>query len=166
MAAVRQFKKSLEILLCFFDPFVSTVLLYSFTFVKGHHLWPMDLVPGWLSITWIYEALRTPEVLQHIYLRFQMLEYLKGVCSNKINIGQSIGGKVPGASVVTPPLCVVFIGSCPCDSSVTTMQYYQTFHKFLTMSTEFDKNSSKWSYYSTDHKNYIKFFLNIFRRSY
>jgi hypothetical protein len=24
--------------------------------------------------------------------------------------------------------------------------------KFLTMSTEFDKNSSKWSYYSTDQK--------------
>ena len=24
------------------------------------------------------------------------------------------------------------------------------------MSTEFDKNSSKWSYYSTDQKNYIK----------
>ena len=28
--------------------------------------------------------------------------------------------------------------------------------KFLTMSTEFDKNSSKWSYYSTDHRDYIK----------
>ena len=28
------------------------------------------------------------------------------------------------------------------------------------------KNSSNWSYYSTDHKNYIKFFLNIFCRSY
>ena len=26
------------------------------------------------------------------------------------------------------------------------------------MSTKFDKNSSKWSYYSTDHKNYIKNF--------
>jgi hypothetical protein len=32
------------------------------------------------------------------------------------------------------------------------------------MSTEFDKNSSKWSYYCTDHKNYINFFLNIFRQ--
>ena len=28
--------------------------------------------------------------------------------------------------------------------------------KYLTMSTEFDKNFSKWSYYSTDHKNNIK----------
>ena len=34
--------------------------------------------------------------------------------------------------------------------------------KFLTMSTEFDKNSSKWSYYSTDHKNYIKNFFEHF----
>ena len=34
--------------------------------------------------------------------------------------------------------------------------------KFLTMSTEFDKNSSKWSYYSTDHKNYIKDFFEPF----
>ena len=34
--------------------------------------------------------------------------------------------------------------------------------KFLTMSTEFDKNSSKWSYYSTDHKNYIKIFFEHF----
>jgi hypothetical protein len=30
------------------------------------------------------------------------------------------------------------------------------------MSTEFDKNSSKWSYYSTDHKNYIKIFFEHF----
>ena len=34
--------------------------------------------------------------------------------------------------------------------------------KFLTMSMEFDKNSSKWSYYSTDHKNYIKIFFEHF----
>ena len=34
--------------------------------------------------------------------------------------------------------------------------------KFLTMFTEFDKNSSKWSYYSTDHKNYIKIFFEHF----
>ena len=34
--------------------------------------------------------------------------------------------------------------------------------KFLTTSTEFDKNSSKWSYYSTDHKNYIKIFFEHF----
>jgi len=26
-------------------------------------------------------------------------------------------------------------------------------YKFLTKSTEFDKNFSKWSHYSTDHKN-------------
>ena len=36
------------------------------------------------------------------------------------------------------------------------------FCKFLTMSWEFDKNSSKWRYYSTDHKNYIKFFFEHF----
>ena len=30
------------------------------------------------------------------------------------------------------------------------------------MSTEFDKNSSKWSYYSTDYKNYIKIFFEHF----
>ena len=34
--------------------------------------------------------------------------------------------------------------------------------KFLIMSTEFDKNSSKWSYYYTDHKNYIKIFFEHF----
>ena len=34
--------------------------------------------------------------------------------------------------------------------------------KFLTMSTDFDKNSSKWSYYSTDHKNYIENFIEHF----
>ena len=34
--------------------------------------------------------------------------------------------------------------------------------KFLTMLTEFDKNSSKWSYSSTDYKNYIKFFFEHF----
>ena len=34
--------------------------------------------------------------------------------------------------------------------------------KFLTMSTEFDKKSSKWSYYSTDHKNHIKIFFEHF----
>jgi hypothetical protein len=34
--------------------------------------------------------------------------------------------------------------------------------KSLTMSTEFDKNSSKWSYYSTDHKNYIEIFFEHF----
>ena len=26
---------------------------------------------------------------------FQMFKYLKGFCSNEINIGQSVGGKVP-----------------------------------------------------------------------
>ena len=30
------------------------------------------------------------------------------------------------------------------------------------MSTEIDKNSSKWSYDSTDHKNYIKKFFEHF----
>ena len=35
--------------------------------------------------------------------------------------------------------------------------------KFLTMSTEFDKNFSKWSWYSTDYKNHIE---NFFVRSY
>ena len=30
------------------------------------------------------------------------------------------------------------------------------------MSKEFDKNSSKLSYYSTDHKNYIKTFFEHF----
>ena len=34
--------------------------------------------------------------------------------------------------------------------------------KLLTMSMEFDKNSSKWSYYLTDHKNYIKNFFEHF----
>ena len=34
--------------------------------------------------------------------------------------------------------------------------------KFLTMSTEFDKNSSNWSYYSPDHKNCIKIFFEHF----
>ena len=34
--------------------------------------------------------------------------------------------------------------------------------KFLTMATELDKNSSKWSYYFTDHKNYIKIFFEHF----
>jgi hypothetical protein len=34
--------------------------------------------------------------------------------------------------------------------------------KFLTMSTEFDKNSSKWSYSSTDYQNCIKIFFEHF----
>ena len=34
--------------------------------------------------------------------------------------------------------------------------------KFLTMSMDFDKNSSKWNYYSTDHKNHINFFFWTF----
>ena len=48
------------------------------------------------------------------------------------------------------------------DISKLTDLYYDTFSKFLTMSTEFDKNFSKWSYYSTDHKNYIKNFFEHF----
>ena len=40
--------------------------------------------------------------------------------------------------------------------------YFARHSKFLTMSMEFDKNSSKWSYYSTDHKNYIKIFFEHF----
>ena len=36
--------------------------------------------------------------------------------------------------------------------------YGNSIGKFL----EFDKNSSKWSYYSTDHKNYIKHFFGQF----
>ena len=41
---------------------------------------------------------------------------------------------------------------------VDNLLSYGTADKFLTMSTEFDKNSSKWSYYSTDHKDHIKHF--------
>ena len=36
------------------------------------------------------------------------------------------------------------------------------YRKIGPMSTEFDKNSSIWSYYSTDHKNYIKKFFEHF----
>ena len=34
--------------------------------------------------------------------------------------------------------------------------------KYFTMSTEFDKNFSKWSYDSTEHKNNIKKFFEHF----
>ena len=34
--------------------------------------------------------------------------------------------------------------------------------KFLTLLTEFDENSSKLSYYATDHRNYIKHFFEHF----
>ena len=51
------------------------------------------------------------------------------------------------------------------DKKLTCLDYLPTC-KFLTMSTEFDKNSSKWSYYSTDHKNYIKNIFEHFNRSY
>ena len=60
-------------------------------------------------------------------------------------------------------------------SQVQSKNYLTTLHfcavlcsksKFFTMSTEFDETSSKWSYYSTDHKNYVKKNLNVFRQNY
>ena len=42
------------------------------------------------------------------------------------------------------------------------MKMTYTPDKYLTMSMEFGKNFSKWSYYSTDHKNNIKKFFEHF----
>ena len=47
-------------------------------------------------------------------------------------------------------------------SSGVTPNIIFTLGKFLTKSTELDNKSLKWSYYSTDHKNYITNFFEHF----